>query len=184
MATSLISLTVSPVRNSAGIIVGASKVARDISDRRRLERERDQALEAENAARREAEGLSRSKDEFVAMMSHELRTPLNAIYGWVRLLRTGKPRSAALRSRAPEVIERNARAQRSSSRTCSTCRVSSPASCGWSGPLDLVVVLENALEGRRPAAPRAREIESAVDPNAVGPIPATRTGCGRSFGIC
>ena len=34
-----ISLTVSPVRNATGRIVGASKVARDISDRRRLERE-------------------------------------------------------------------------------------------------------------------------------------------------
>jgi PAS domain S-box-containing protein len=36
-----ISLTVSPVRNDRGIVIGASKIARDISDRKRAEEERE-----------------------------------------------------------------------------------------------------------------------------------------------
>jgi PAS domain S-box-containing protein len=39
-----ISLTVSPIRNSEGHLVGASKIARDISDRRQLEREREMRI--------------------------------------------------------------------------------------------------------------------------------------------
>jgi signal transduction histidine kinase/ActR/RegA family two-component response regulator len=80
-------------------------------------RERDQALLAERVARsasqearREAEALSRSKDEFVATVSHELRTPLNAIFGWVRLLRSDSLNDAQ-RAHALEVVERNTRAQ-------------------------------------------------------------------------
>ena len=39
-----VSLTVSPIRNAAGTIVGASKIARDISDRKRAEQERQRLL--------------------------------------------------------------------------------------------------------------------------------------------
>jgi PAS domain S-box-containing protein len=60
-----ISLTVSPIRNASGAIVGASKVARDISERKQAE-----------AALREAD---RRKDEFLAMLAHELRNPLAPI---------------------------------------------------------------------------------------------------------
>ena len=46
----------------------------------------DSALEAEVAARREADSLSRAKDQFIATISHELRTPLTAILGWSQML--------------------------------------------------------------------------------------------------
>ena len=55
-----ISLTVSPVRNAAGRVVGASKVARDISERRRLESEREALLARAQEARSDAEALNRS----------------------------------------------------------------------------------------------------------------------------
>jgi len=62
-----VSLTVSPIRNEKGEVVGASKIARDISDQKRT--------------RTLVEDASRRRDEFLANMSHELRTPMNAIIG-------------------------------------------------------------------------------------------------------
>src|SRR5512144_1617027 len=81
-----ISLTVSPVRSARGEIIGASKIARDITERRRLEVERARALAAEQAARAEAEQANRAKDEFLAMLGHELRNPLGAITNAASLL--------------------------------------------------------------------------------------------------
>src|SRR6267378_2780230 len=57
-----VSVTVSPVRDVSGRIVGASKIARDISDRRRIDAERAQFLARERAAREEAERANRAKD--------------------------------------------------------------------------------------------------------------------------
>jgi signal transduction histidine kinase len=83
-----VSITVSPVRDPDGRIVGASKIARDISERRRLEEERASMLAREQEARQEAEALNRAKDQLLATVSHELRTPLNAIFGWAHMIQT------------------------------------------------------------------------------------------------
>jgi PAS domain S-box-containing protein len=96
-----ISLTVSPVRDSQGRVIGASKVARDVSARKRVERERAAMFE-------EAQQANRAKDEFLAMLGHELRNPLGAISSAVRLL--GPPEGASERAAlAREVIARQTR---------------------------------------------------------------------------
>ena len=84
-----VSITVSPVKDAAGRIVGASKVARDITERRRLEEQRALLLTREQEARRQAETLNTAKDELIATVSHELRTPLNSIFGWARMMQSG-----------------------------------------------------------------------------------------------
>ena len=77
--------------------------ARDISDRRAADTERNRLLE-------EAREANRMKDEFLAMLSHELRTPLSAIVGWAHMLRTGGLDEPTV-ARAIETIDRNAKVQ-------------------------------------------------------------------------
>lgn len=96
-----------PIRNEQGEVVGAVLVFRDISERKRMELEREQLLATARAAQKEAEQANRLKDEFLATASHELRTPLTAVVGWSRMLRTGKL-DAENSARALEAIERNA----------------------------------------------------------------------------
>jgi PAS domain S-box-containing protein len=79
---------------------------RDITERKRAERERERLLESENAARREAEHANHAKDEFLALLSHELRTPLTPMLGWVRILRRRQVRPEDYDS-ALEKIERS-----------------------------------------------------------------------------
>jgi len=85
-------------------------IARDISERKRSEAEREQLLENEKEARHQAEEANRSKDTFLATVSHELRTPLNAILGWANILRNSAA-DPSLADRALATIERNAKAQ-------------------------------------------------------------------------
>ncbi len=68
-----ISLTVSPIRDGGGRIIGASKIARDITDRKRAE-----------AALREAD---QKKDEFIALLAHELRNPLASLRNGLQVMR-------------------------------------------------------------------------------------------------
>ena len=88
-----VSLTVSPVRDDAGNIVGASKIARDVTERRRIEA----ALEDEN----------RRKDLVLAMLSHELRGPLFAIRTAGELVKLEAQRVPSL-ERPAQVVERQA----------------------------------------------------------------------------
>ena len=90
-----ISLTVSPIKGKDGQVIGVSKIARDISERKRLLAELEQS--------------NRLKDEFLATLSHELRTPLNAVMGYAQMLREGKIGEQS-QGRALELIDRNARA--------------------------------------------------------------------------
>lgn len=62
-----VSLTVSPIRDGADRLVGAAKIARDISIRKRAEESVARSLQL--------------REEFLSLISHELRTPIAIIVG-------------------------------------------------------------------------------------------------------
>ena len=74
-----VALTVSPIRDRAGRPIGASTIARDVTEAARLQ-------ETLRMAQIEADRANSFKTEFLSRISHELRTPLNAILGFAQLL--------------------------------------------------------------------------------------------------
>lgn len=76
----------------------------------RLYQAEQQTRQMAEAAREEAQGANRIKDEFLAVLSHELRSPLNPILGWSKLLQTGHLGPDRV-NQALAIIERNAKLQ-------------------------------------------------------------------------
>ena len=139
---------------------------RDLTARVEAEREREQLLQRELIARRQAEAANRAKDEFLATLSHELRTPLNAIAGWTRMLLDGTIDRDGTR-RALEIIERNAQLQ--AQLVADILDVSRIITGGLRlerGPVDLPAVIAAGLDAVRPAA-EARRIRITSDLDAA-----------------
>src|SRR2546421_10372873 len=88
-----ISLSISRVRDATGRIIGASKVARDITDQKESQRRLEEA--------------DRRKDEFLALLAHELRNPLGPIRHAVKILRAKTPSTSELQW-ATNIIDRQA----------------------------------------------------------------------------
>ncbi len=76
------SISVSPIKDASGQMVGAASLIRDVSERKRLERELKRRLD-------ELREVDRRKDEFLAMLAHELRNPLAPLRSALEILEMG-----------------------------------------------------------------------------------------------
>jgi PAS domain S-box-containing protein len=156
-----ISLTVSPIRNRHGEIIGASKIARDITEQKKVEREREIQLTIEQHLRNEAQAANRIKDEFLATISHELRTPLNAMLGWATMLKRGKLNEETI-GRGIDAIERNAKAQAQLIEDLlDVSRIISGKMRLDIKPVMIMPIVKAAMDSVRPAA-EAKEIQLDV----------------------
>ena len=145
-------------------------VARDMTNRKQAEEERERLLVREQAAREEAETANRIKDEFLAVLSHELRSPLNPILGWSRLLQDRKldeKRTAY----ALETIERNAKVQvQLIDDLLDVARILRAKLSLNVTPVNLAVTITAALETVRLAAEaKSIQIQTRLEPD-VGPV--------------
>ncbi|KYF53716.1 hybrid sensor histidine kinase/response regulator, partial [Sorangium cellulosum] len=169
-AVQWLSVNAQPLRDPDGAVAGVVSSFFDVTAQKRAEAERRALLAAAQAARREAETASHLKDEFLATMSHELRTPLTAVLGWVRMLRTGKLADDR-RERALETVERNAQAQAQLvDDLLDISRIMAGKLRLDVKPVELVAVIDAALEVVRPAADaKAVRLDPLLDPG-VGPV--------------
>jgi PAS domain S-box-containing protein len=165
-----LSITVSPLKDRTGRIVGASKIARDISERRRIEEERAALLASAEQARQHAETLNRTKDQLLATVSHELRTPLNSIFGWARMMQSTEMDEPA-RLRALNAIIRNVSALgRLVEDLLDVSRIVTGRMRLEFQPLDFMTVVEAAMETVRPAAHAKRVALATTTSGRLGMI--------------
>ncbi|HZM92340.1 MAG TPA: PAS domain S-box protein [Vicinamibacterales bacterium] len=146
-----VSLTISPVRDDSGRVIGASKVARDISDRKQVE-----------AALRDAD---RRKDEFLATLAHELRNPLAPIrHSLEILLRSeGDPR---LFRHATDILGRQlAHMIRLVDDLLDVSRITRDKLQLRKTRVDLASIIRHAVEASRPLAERDQQTIEVVLPD-------------------
>ncbi len=153
-----VSLTISPVRDRHGRVVGASKVGRDITARKRAAEEAQAAqkllLESRDELQRlnaELSEADRRKDEFLAVLAHELRNPLAPIRNAVHYLGLKASPDPALRN-ARDIIDRQVRhLVRLVDDLLDISRISSGKIGLQKERVSLALIVTNAVESSRPA---------------------------------
>ena len=131
-----ISLTISPVKDNTGQIVGVSKIARDITDRKRAE----QALQ----------DADRKKNEFIATLAHELRNPLAPIRNSIHILRLAGTEDASTQ-RIHEMMERQvAHMSRLVEDLLDIARITSGKITLRPEPIEVAAIIRGAVELSKP----------------------------------
>ena len=187
-----VQITLSPLRDDSGEVVGISSIIRDISERRRLEEEREQLLQRERDARRDADyaralveeqnrhlvELDRMKDDFVASVSHELRTPLTSINGYLDLMLEDVGDLPPTQRQYLAVVRRNSeRLLRLVGDLLFVAQVDAGRISLEMSAVDLTGLISDAVEAARPVAEEKHiELVVGVEPIEIPQADALRLG--------
>jgi PAS domain S-box-containing protein len=171
----VVSLSISPIKNGAGEVIGASKVARDVTHQRQTEAQ----------LRRLAEDLAeadRRKDEFLATLAHELRNPLAPLSNALAVMkRAGDDPAVVLRAR--DTMERQlAQLVRLVDDLLDLNRITHNRLDLRKQPVDLASVLQQALEASRPLAEAARHTLHVTLPDEAVYVHADPARLAQVFG--
>jgi signal transduction histidine kinase len=176
-----VQITLSPLRDDDGRTVAISSIIRDISERRRLEAEREELLAREREARAEAEyaralveeqnrhlvELDRMKDDFVASVSHELRTPLTSISGYLDLMLEEPDDLSPAQEQYLSVVRRNAeRLLRLVGDLLFVAQVDAGRISLEMSPVNLSTLIHDSVEAVRPVA-EEKHIKLLTDVEAI-----------------
>jgi PAS domain S-box-containing protein len=131
-----ISLTVSPLRDPSGRVVGASKVARDIT--------------AQKAAEKAIRDAGRQKDEFLATLAHELRNPLAPLRNSAEIIRSFGSASPELTALAGTIDRQVRQLARLVDDLLEISRITQGRIVLHKTRFDLASVVESAVEEARP----------------------------------
>ena len=101
----MVSLTISPLKDDSGKVIGASKIARDISERKRVEGERQRFQDDLRKLAADLSETDRRKNEFLATLAHELRNPLAPMSNMLEVVKRANGDRDVLK-RAYDTIER------------------------------------------------------------------------------
>ena len=98
-------LTVEPLRDANGAVVGVTGAAHEITERKLAEIEHAALLQREQIARAEAQEAVRARDVFFSVAAHELKTPITSLLGNVQLIRRRAARESFLNERNQRAFE-------------------------------------------------------------------------------
>ena len=129
--------------------LAGSRLAAAVAERSRAMEAKRVALDAERAARAEAEAANRAKDEFLAMLSHELRNPLPPIVNMVKLLGRSEPLTDQGRQAVGVIARQVEHLKRLVDDLMEATRVTKGMILLQLRPVDVAAVIEEAVEAAR-----------------------------------
>ena len=156
-----VSLTISPLRDEAGQIVGASKIARDVSDQKHSEERIDQLVA-------DLQRADRRKDEFLATLAHELRGPLAPVRNSLEILKLARGDESVI-AEARAMLERQvALMERLIEDLLDLSRITHNRLTLRRERLDVCSALNQAVESCRPACEASKHsVTVAVPPEPL-----------------
>jgi hypothetical protein len=161
-----VSITVSPVRNGVGEIIGASKVARDITDTIRAQEKLERTVAERTAHLRATIG---ELERFSYSLSHDMRAPLRAIHSFIQIVLDEA--GARLGEQERDYLEKSVKAARRLDRliqdVLSYSKVARDAI--ELQPIDVMAVVRQIIDERPEFQPPVSEIDiECVTPFAMG----------------
>ena len=154
-----VSLSVSAIKDASGQVIGAAKIARDITERKHAEAELERLF-------RESQKAVQVRDTFISVAGHEFRTPLNALtlqlYNLERAVKDPAARAA--------VGKATAEVNRLSALTGKLLDVARMASGGFSidrAPMDLSELANEVAHRMEEGASR---VGSSLQVTTPGPV--------------